>query len=113
MIRDVLDTAWNCDPSGRSAKHVGFAKRLVCNWFVHHQHDANPNLRAVVAARARANESRTDQSLRYGAHLTDDAAKAGAKSHVGLPDGMQPWDSGLVEPDRTFQQTFTVPALSH
>jgi plastocyanin len=40
---------------------------------------------------------------------TGDPAKVADASHVELPAGAAPWDSGLVQGDGGFTQEFTVP----
>jgi plastocyanin len=41
--------------------------------------------------------------------VTDDPSKAQNKSDAELPPGAQAWDSGNVDPGKTFEHTFTVP----
>lgn len=39
---------------------------------------------------------------------TDDPSKAANKADAALPSGAQPWDSGMVDPGKTFTHTFDV-----
>ncbi|MBX6770308.1 MAG: cupredoxin domain-containing protein [Chloroflexi bacterium] len=41
--------------------------------------------------------------------ITDDPSKAQDKSHAILPSGAQPWDSGNIDPGKSFTLTLTVP----
>jgi plastocyanin len=41
--------------------------------------------------------------------VTDDSSKAQNKSDAQLPSGAQSWDSGLIDPGKTFQHSFDVP----
>lgn len=41
--------------------------------------------------------------------VTDDASKAINKADAELPAGAQPWDSGLIDPGKTFEHAFDVP----
>jgi plastocyanin len=41
--------------------------------------------------------------------VTADASQAQVKSHVSLPKGAKPFDSGFMPPGATFSHTFTVP----
>jgi plastocyanin len=45
--------------------------------------------------------------------VTDDASKAEDKTHAGLPQGAEAWDSGMLDPGKTFQHVFTVPGTYH
>ena len=41
--------------------------------------------------------------------VTADASLAADASHVLLPDGAEPFNSGLIAPEKTFGKTFSVP----
>jgi plastocyanin len=41
--------------------------------------------------------------------VTDDPGKAVDKADAALPSGVQPWDSGNIDPGQTFQHTFDTP----
>jgi plastocyanin len=41
--------------------------------------------------------------------VTDDASKAANRGDAQLPNGAQPWDSGLLEAGKTFTHTFDTP----
>ena len=41
--------------------------------------------------------------------VTADPAQARNPQHVELPEGAEPFDSGLIQPGETYSQTFTVP----
>ena len=41
--------------------------------------------------------------------VTDDQSKAANKADAGLPAGAQAWDSGNIDPGKTFERTFTMP----
>ena len=41
--------------------------------------------------------------------VTADASLAADVSHVLLPDGAEPFNSGLIAPEKTFTKTFAVP----
>lgn len=40
--------------------------------------------------------------------VTDDPSKAQTKDHAQLPSGAQPWDSGMIDPGKSYRLTFTV-----
>ena len=40
--------------------------------------------------------------------VTGDPTKETKESSVSLPDGAKPFDSGLMDPEQTFEHTFTV-----
>lgn len=40
--------------------------------------------------------------------VTDDPSKAQNPSDAALPNGAQPWDSGMINPGQTYRRTFTV-----
>jgi len=40
--------------------------------------------------------------------VTDDPSKAQNKDHAQLPSGADPWDSGTIDPGKSFTRTFTV-----
>jgi plastocyanin len=44
-----------------------------------------------------------------GHTVTDDPAKAANKADAALPSGVEPWDSGNINPGGTFQRTFDTP----
>ncbi len=44
-------------------------------------------------------------------NVVDDAAKATAAADVHLPAGVQPFDSGYMQPGQTYVRTFTVPGI--
>lgn len=44
---------------------------------------------------------------------TDDPSKAADKSHAVLPPGAQAWDSGNIDPGKSFQHVFNVPGTYH
>lgn len=41
--------------------------------------------------------------------VTADPSKASDPSHVQLPQGAQPFDSGLIQPGQSFSHTFSTP----
>ena len=41
--------------------------------------------------------------------VTDDPAKAANRADAQLPNGAQPWDSGLIDAGKTFTHTFDTP----
>jgi len=41
--------------------------------------------------------------------VTDDPGKAANKADAALPSGAQPWDSGNLDPGKTFQHAFDTP----
>jgi len=45
--------------------------------------------------------------------VTDDPAKVADKSHVSLPEGAQPFDSGPISAGASWSQTFKTPGTYH
>jgi len=56
---------------------------------------------------------RWDNSSLIWHTVTFDPAKAKDENHVGLPAGVQPFDSGKVDMGANFWHTFTVPGVYH
>jgi plastocyanin len=44
-------------------------------------------------------------------NVVDDAGKALTVTDVKLPSGVNPFDSGLLQPGQTFSRVFTVPGV--
>ncbi len=50
-----------------------------------------------------------EPAARNPSTVTDDPSKAANSADALLPSGAQPWDSGTIDPARTYTHTFDVP----